>query len=256
MSIAVRNRQRRMRTKNISGRRRGPRPGQTVTIIQRPPRVRSTENKWYDYTTQSKAVANTWTLMDAVGSTPVNAIPQGNGDSQRDGRQCKMLSLHCKILLTSEWWSETANTFLENEGPQVVRIIAVLDKIPSSTTSPPIANIFQSGGAIPASGTMQFRNLQYTNKYQIIFDRQISVTRLFGVDAGQSGNPRTWTSPETHKVVTINKRFKKPLMLEFLGASSSYANMQKNAITFFAAKVTTGGRTFCQINARTRFMEY
>lgn len=222
--------------------------------------IRTKENKWYAYQHPQTLMSNTWTLLNS-DTTPVNGIPVTTGatdsDTTRNGRQVMMSSFHAKFSLVNEYVNETTNQFLQLDGTQQVRIVAVMDSIVTGTTSPSVSDVYDNEGGNVTDAALQFRNLLNTSRYKVLFDKTIQLTNrnLAAASAG-NGDPKTFFSQQTTQVVSINKKFKTPIILEYKNNTNTYASMQKNSITIFACKLTTGSKVKLAGVYRTRFYEY
>lgn len=243
------SKQRSGRTTNISGRRINRRQ---VTVIQRPPLLRSMERKWHTHVINSVVVGQPFTLI-GDNLNPVNGIAQGNGDNMRDGRQCVMTSIHFKLNVQQDTLYNQGAGF-SNNGPQTVRIVGIIDDIVTSANSPLNSNLFDMSAGSPATGTQQYRNLLHTNKYRVLFDKTIYLNRPWGGNNASELAPQEF-APQVNKIVTINKSFKKPMLLEFSGNNTLYASMTRNAISVYASRVTDAQDIKVSMNCRVRFAE-
>lgn len=120
------------------------------------------ELKFVDYNGQSNNTVTSWQLENpTVGC--LNAIAQGDGESQRIGRKVTNRSVHVKGYITLG----NSNTNRGTSGA-VVRIVLFKDT--------------QTNGAAPTptdvmtpNNVNAFRNLEYTTRYQVLYDKTFTI---------------------------------------------------------------------------------
>lgn len=128
------------------------------------------EKKFKDFDVFDKAFANTWVggEMNPDTALCVSAVGQGDGESERDGRNYTIHSLHIKGLITTSTLEAQANP----TGDQSARIIVVID---SQTNAAELSaeDVMLVIGT--AKDTNSFRNLQNTQRFKILKDAEFRI---------------------------------------------------------------------------------
>lgn len=138
------------------------------------------ENKFKDFEVTSTAL----TASVAGGEkdpTPgaLNAIDQGDGESQRDGRKIKMHSLHLRGQLQL---NQEANVGI----PQVARLAIVVDK----QTNAAQMNAEDAFLDTPtgSQSPFAFRNLQNSQRFDVLYDKIYTFNRTSSAGNGTTDN--------------------------------------------------------------------
>ena len=136
-----------------------------------------------------------------------NAIQQGTGVNQRDGRKIVMTSWHVN------WRASCANTL-----DRSFRLVLVCDtQNNSQTRAPTIQTVFEGIGIDQTTNTLQFRNLEQTQRFKILYDKthvikqDISSTQTGGTTDG-------FVSTEGTRTGKINIKMRIPV--NYTGNSS------------------------------------
>lgn len=142
------------------------------------------ELKFVDYSVASSALPSSWTLWDpATGA--LNAVAQGNGESQRIGRKITNSSLHIRGILNAS--STVANG-------ASCRIVVFKDN--------------QSNGAAPTpsnvmtSGINGFRNLEYVSRFQVLVDKVYNINPSITFN----GNTSTLNASSPNRHIAFNMK--------------------------------------------------
>jgi len=169
------------------------------------------ENKFVDLNFSGDlGVSVTGSECDPATVLALNAIAQGDGESERDGRVCRLRSVHVKGLLTKDSSSTAPSTF--------VRLLLVLD------TQTNGAQLNAEDVIVSASSTITFRNLQYAKRFRVLRDQLYTLNSQSGVATAFGGANKTfeWNVPLNNLVCTHS------------GTTASVANIQDNSLHVIA----------------------
>ncbi len=199
------------------------------------------ETKFVDYERTALTVDNAWAgnELDDTTALAVSSIAQGDGESQRDGRKCELLSCHLKGTATL-----ASNEAQANPGEStVLRLILVLDK--------------QTNGAqlnaedVVTATTLDvnaWRNLQNSQRFRILKDVRMDInftqhTQEAVNDFSYANQVKSW---EMHVV------FKKPIVVNHTGTTAVVTSIADNSIHLIGVSTSTAQ---CVINyvSRVRF---
>jgi hypothetical protein len=123
------------------------------------------EKKYYDY-------AEGFNVQDSGIIRPLNAIPQGDGVSERVGDSCKNVSLNFNYTLAKS----------SNEAASQCRVILVCWKDPNLTLTP--AQILED------LDVLSFKSWHNKNRSKILYDRLHLLNDAGGQSAGKETNMR------------------------------------------------------------------
>ena len=176
------------------------------------------EKKFFD-TTRAAAAFGADNVWENVSGTAgfINAIQQGDGESNRDGRKIVITSVHARFQLAS-------NT--------VTRIIGVIDKQTNGAATT-IASILDTASS--TDDVLAFRNLQTTTRYTIFYDETIDETYNSG------GN----------RIHHCNKKMDLPVQYD--ASTGAITDVVDRSIQFWAITGTATNSTFAA-EYRVRFV--
>lgn len=190
------------------------------------------ENKFVDYEVTAGNIQQTVGASgaDPAGPDCLNAIEQGDGENQRDGRKVTLKSIHIRGKVESQ-----ANTACQ------VRIVLVHDTQTNGATIDP-ANVLLP----PVSGTLAthaFRNLQYSKRFRILYDRKwvINPQPVFNA---------VTVSSNQDKIFKIDKNLN--IAVNFTGTTPVVANIADNSLHLMA--ITDSAPVQLQYTSRCRFV--
>lgn len=199
------------------------------------------ETKFFDTETTDDAFAVTWAPMEPA-TTNLTAIAQGDGESNRDGRKYSIKSIHLK------GWVHT-NTAEAQTAPQsdhMVRIVLVLDK-QTNGAQLTATQVFDGG---QTEDTLAFRNLQFTKRFTILFDRFIRIPNSQG-DMAQGGVD-LFANALLRVPFKYNKVFTTPIEVLMSGTTADIANVTDNSIHMIG--VSTHTTSLLSYQCRVRFV--
>lgn len=205
------------------------------------------EKKFHDSHKTGTYVTQTWTRYNpSSGSTDcVNAVAQGDGESQRDGKNYEMLSLHFKGRVKHD--GEDAGTSLVH-GAHTIRIAIVLDTMTNGAAltatdvfKPVTANL----------NVFSFRNLEYSSRFRVLWDK----TWVMNLETA-GGNGTTVDAAPLIKYWKANIKIpKKYANVSTTGTTANVSAIQNNSIHVLAVGTEAGGsRLSLEYACRLRFI--
>ena len=214
------------RTRRYSGAKKGgfKKPRRTAATKSRARNVRTggflgLENKFFDVEDNADAFTTSWATMEPT-TTDLTAIGQGDGESNRDGRKYEITSIHIKGFIRRP--ATESNT-----GPvsdSLCRIALVWDQQTNGAE-------LTATDVMDASGTndeQAFRNLQFTRRFRVLYDKR------FRVNANQGGMNEGAINLFANGGIVIpfkiNKTFKTPIQVTMSGTTADIANVTDNSI--------------------------
>ncbi len=201
------------------------------------------ENKFVDYELDVTTVDASWSGNELEDGTALSlsSIAQGDGESQRDGRQVQLLSVHLKGWLDM---AQTEAVTAPSDGG-IARLILVLDK--------------QTNGAqlnaedvvtVTTNDVNAWRNLQNSQRFRILKDQRFEF-KPYGAtqEAANLFSGALVRHPFEFHVV-----FKKPIPVNFSGTTAVVASIVDNSIHLIGCS-TAAGTFSCNIayTSRVRF---
>ena len=189
------------------------------------------ENKFLDTANTSGIIPNGSLFMPSL-----NVIPQGDGESNRDGRKVTVKSVHYHL---------TATSLLASTVTSRVRVMVILDK--------------QCNGAVISPGLIlqttqinSFRSMENIERFTILSDRIVDLP----VSAVGSFDPATGITNQlvpTSKRVSFSKSCNIPVNFDNTATTGVIATIRSNNLCILAfseaQNVTLGGY------ARIRFTD-
>jgi len=189
---------------------------------------------------------------------------QNAGASGRIGSKISIDSISLRLVARS--LGQTDTTLIS---PEVrFRLMLVLDKQPNGTiaavsgTDTAILTASTTGGA----GTTDIydyslyqRNLSSSARYTVLYDKIHSMVRVSNF-AALAGPAYQYSNCSISKPIVINKKFKKPLLREFVtgGATGTAAEVNKNQFLLLllpCGQYDTGTGVALQGNCRFRYTD-
>lgn len=199
------------------------------------------ETKFFDTETTDDAFATTWAAMEPA-TTNLTAIGQGDGESQRDGRKYSIKSIHLKGWVHVN----TAESQTAPQSDHMVRICLVLDK--QTNGAQLTATQVMDGGQ--TEDTLSFRNLQFTKRFTVLFDRFIRIPNSLGVM--NEGAANLFANSLMRVPFKINKVFNPPLEVLMSNTTADIANVTDNSIHMIG--VSTHTTSLLSYQCRVRFV--
>ncbi len=233
-------------------RKRGPMPARIRQVRQRRSTFKKRRNvrtggflgietKFFDTETVDDAFSTTWAPMEPA-TTNLSAIAQGDGESNRDGKQYAIKSIHLKGFVASTS-QESSTTPVPD---RTVRICLVLDT--QTNAAQLVATSVMDGGQ--TEDIFSFRNLQFTKRFRVLFDRTINIPTARA--STNEGAINLFAAPEVRVLFKINKTFNPPIMVNMSGTTADIANVTDNSLHMIG--VATGTASTLSYQCRVRFV--
>ncbi len=199
------------------------------------------ENKFYDTKVSGDSIVTTTASAEVdppADDHCLNAIAQGDGESNRDGRQCRLTSVQLKGLLTIDVLSDQADIPQGN----ILRVIIYHDKQTNGAQASSEQVLLDTAGVDLCS----LRNPQYTKRFTVWYDQTFDMSPL---TAGTDGaNTNSIAAPS--KYFEFYKQIDMPV--NFISTTSNIANITDNSIHVIAIAQAAGAKISYQ--ARVRFV--
>ncbi len=194
------------------------------------------ESKFIDSTRNGAVVASqTGAEADPATVNCLNAIAQGDGESNRDGRKCTLTSLHLRGLVTLDG---TETTTLAQG--RKVRVIVVHD------TQTNGAQLNSEDVYLTATNVGDaYRNLQFVKRFKILKDATFDMNPQAG-----AGNGTANDSPGIIKSFKWNFKFKIPVVHN--GTTANVSTITDSSLHVIAFANSTG--TTLAYESRIRFV--
>lgn len=184
------------------------------------------EKKFVDYEVTKGNMADTVASSEVDPTTVncLNAIAQGDGESQRDGRRCTLTSVHVQGYVRFK------SDVLSGGTPDIgrVRLALVLDTQTNGAQFN-AEDVFIE----PTDGTLAtctFRNLQYQKRFRVLASKVVDLRSQAG--AGPDAGFLYW-SPDIASF-EFHKEFKSGLQVNHSGTTASVASITDNSLHMIA----------------------
>ncbi len=205
------------------------------------------ELKFYDKFLAAKAlVTNTDSSggeADPSATVLLNTVVQGDGESNRDGRQMVMKSIFVSGVITCV---AQINQTAIDEGTDIA-IWLVLDKQTNGATINS-EDVFTNPVATSLGGTSLFRNLENTKRFQILDKWRMTLTNpplaYDGTNIEQGGLIQPFVLSANLKNMVVN----------FSGTTETVANIRDNSLHVIAFCTNAGLVPLISYNSRLRFV--
>lgn len=196
------------------------------------------EMKFVTFKNTSDNFSAAWASM-MVGDN-VSNMAQGDTGSTRDGRVYHIHSVHCKFVIFADNAVGTTAPADDFRG----RVVLVLDKQTNGLVVAPL-NVMDTVGG---DQTLSFRNLQFSGRYQILFDRSWMLERNPMSEGGQDFFA---SGSDTTPIFKYNRRFTPPIKVICNGTGATIANVTDFSISVIGVANITGG--ILNMTTRVRF---
>lgn len=201
---------------------------QRAVIYRQPVRRRNSrtggflgiEYKFLDCTKSFTTIANTeWQVqVPTSGSTGCISVPaQGDGESNRDGKNYAITSVHFK----GAWKYLESEAATDPHDDIMCRLVLYID----TQTNGAVAtgtDIMDSGAT---HNNLAFRNLQYSKRFKILYDKSMVVRPKDLVAATNS-----FSTGDGKWIFSFNKKFKVPMRVSCDGTTADVADCVDNCI--------------------------
>ncbi len=180
--------------------------------------------------------------IDPSATIVLNSVVQGDGESNRDGRQISMVSIKVKGIVKIPKQSNQTST----DSQPVVKLYLVLDTQTNGATINS-EDVFTNPGANAATASSAFRNMQNIMRFKILASATVNLNigplSWDGTNMEQTGAEVPWEMFANLRGMRTN----------YKGTTESVANITDNSLHMigFTSDVTTAPNV--SYNARLRF---
>jgi hypothetical protein len=195
------------------------------------------ELKFKDYNVNATSITNTTPASgeyDPPTTDCLNAVAQGDGEDERDGRKYVVKSLYVKGKV------KCATSVATNATR--VRIVIVHDK-QTNKAQAPSEQVLENFSDM----TMAYRNLQYNSRFTVLMDRVLTLDRVAG-----AGNGTTNTFPEVVREFNFYKEMNMPVTCA--ATSATISAISDNSLHLMAFTDATTANPQINYTARIRFV--
>ncbi len=204
------------------------------------------ENKFYDNLLSSSAISapsdGSAGEHDPGGADGLNTVDQGDGESQRDGRQIVMK----KISITGLISCVPQISVTATDTNPVVFIALVLDMQTNGATLNS-ENVYINPLSTSLGAASPLRNLQFTKRFRVLKTRTLTLDQPTvvwdGTNIEQGGMHKAF---QMH--VNLNN-----LVVNFSGTTADIANIVDNSLHIIAYTSSTTCAPTINYNSRLRF---
>lgn len=150
------------------------------------------------------------------------------------------MSVHLKGTVDTDSVESNASPLPD----QILRLALVLDTQTNGATVT-AANVMDAGGT---ADVFSFRNLQYTSRYIVLWDR------TFVMKASQAnmneGGANLFSVAPVKMHFSVNKVFKTPINVQMAGTTADMANVTNNSLSIIGVGDNTTGNVAYQCRIR------
>lgn len=208
------------------------------------------EKKFYDTSLNNSALtapANaTGGEHDPSATICLNTVTQGDGESQRDGRQITMRSLQLKGQVRCA--AQTLQSSADNASKIFIAVVLDTQTNGAQLNS---EDVFKNTSANAIQAANPFRNLQFAKRFRVLATRSFTLTPLMlANDAAATGNLTQGGLLKSFDMF-INLKGIKTL---FTGTTETVANITDNSLHVVAFTNSVGLVPELSYNARLRFV--
>jgi len=202
------------------------------------------ERKFYDTFLQNSNI-NAPSDASAMEKDPatylcISAPGQGDGESNRDGRQITVDS--CYVTGAVNW--KPASDQADLPAGAVVAVWLVMD-MQTNGAQLNSEDVFENPGADTDLAPFVFRDMQYINRFKVLDKALIEFPPIPG------GTDAANTNSTAGCQRAFKLSYQKPFIVNFIGTSAGVANVADTSIHVLAAATETG--TEIVYNSRMRF---
>ncbi len=203
------------------GRRRHPYRGKHVSLPRRMPIAKRwckpAETKYYDASLGATQITSAGGVSI---SNLLHPITQGDGDSQRSGRNIYVKSMFYRLHLSFE------STSTPSAASDIVRILLVHDKYCAGAVS-------SIDGIITTTDILAFNRLDQTHRFRILYDRKF----LMGAQAGSYDGAADQFG-QRYRQVNLYRKFKYPLKITYDATAGVITDLtQSNVVMYFISEL-------------------
>ncbi len=204
------------------------------------------ENKFVDYSIVATAIGSpagsAGGEMDPAGSVNcLNAVAQGDGEQQRDGRKIKLNSVHLRGHIHRAVATDQADM---RTGGAV--FIALVSDAQTNGTQLNSEDVYENSSGNADGAVHSFRNLQYTQRFKVLW------SRLYSFDAPNAGTDGTNTNSTGGQIRNFKVDIPLSFVTQFSASTAVVASINDTSLHVIAF-ATDAGYTLTYLS-RVRFV--
>ncbi len=203
------------------------------------PRYSLPELKFVDTELAGVSMGTAWAARNPTTVLCLNAIAQGDGPSNRDGRVYYIHSVQMKVLL---FFAATESDIIPQDD-QLARIVLVLDT-QANETEIAAANVMSTVGG---NDFLSFRNLDFGTRFRILKDKTAIIKRTWV----NEGSPDLFASNQGLLRFDWTHTFKYPIKVVCNGTGSGIGDITNAALGVIA--ISLQNDMLLSYEARVRF---
>lgn len=199
------------------------------------------EKKFIDYEYGPTAISAGVAGGEAdPASGSISAMARGDGQSDRDGRQCTLFSVHVsgRVILDAD------SAGGSNPLSGTARIVLVLDT-QTNASQLNAEDVFVD----PSSAShddLSFRNLQYQRRFRVLATETVNLRRDLGFDSTTNSSGQTYA-------FQMHKDFKNGIRVDHNGTTADVATITDNSLHVLAMSNDQSGPMTLTYYSRVRF---
>ncbi len=217
------------------------------------------EFKYRDHMSPTFELANAggWQYLDKSPENCLFTVPQGSGPQERVGRKQFIHSIHLRYEAYRSQGNTIARTATSLPGDLHIRLVMFIDT-QTNKAQATISDPYEALDSLSVGVTtpLQFRDLQYTKRFKIIFDKKITMTAAELEWNGVVGEYMTTTKQVG--VFTYNKTFKKPLLITYDATGYAVGDLSQNSLHMMVCHDFIPGdnkKLHIRFNSRVRYTD-
>lgn len=206
-----------------------------------------TELKYVDTALVDSAIA---APTDAAGAERdpatvlcLNPIAQGDGQTERDGRQCLLKSCYVTGII-----SEPASADNADAQAGGVYYVALVQDMQTNGAQLNSEDVFTNPGGAAKTAPLVLRDLQYTARFKVLDSVTLHEPNKYAFTDGAA----TGTISGFHLPFKLSWNGEMPVT--FTGTTANVSTIQDNSLHIIAYCSTTSGTPVISYNSRVRFV--
>ncbi len=202
------------------------------------------ERKFLDTEQADDSIGSSWTggELDPTTFLCLSAVAQGDGENQRDGRRYEVHSVHVSGFVEASITEAGAAPATDT----IVKIAMVLDK-QTNGAQLNAEDVYVTG---QDSSPNTFRNLQFTQRFQILRSKMFNIRNTFG--NMNEGAVNSFATGGVKVPFAFNYQFDPPLQVNTKNTTAVIASITDNSIHIIGS-ATGSIATELSYQARIRF---
>lgn len=202
------------------------------------------EKKFKDVELAETGLSNFWTTKNPLTGT-ISGVKIGTGESDRDGRKYTIHSIYMKVVINKTFipLDFDLNRFEDIIG----RIVIVLDT-QTNGAQLTATDVFLTG---VNNDTFAFRNLQFTDRFRVLWDYPFRLSIANGV-MWKNSDAAYAVASVSGEIITYFKKFKGGLIVQCKDVNADVASITNNSLHCLAI-CSKEGEANISYRARIRF---